>query len=339
MLTSGDEESLLLDIKEGIQYALYLGVQEGRFTEDEIRLDRIRLNKLQYIVNEDRELGLTFGWFKYGPAPEDVTTDTGVALTPRPGDAIAQLDESRLPGRDHLSTEGFAYYFLRELGDEFDRIVTAAETKAYLLEFYDEYAPEDEYAARFADLYGHSVRLQQTLDVIGGGEEWHRNSTELYYELGERFIPVIEEIATFGALEHTLAPLDEYRALLTSIVSEADAVDELSSAQQAFVESAVRKFYSTVWDFVGQEISLETMRGENVDEFRPEVELDAERYRNGSWRAELESLAERRESVGLAPEIEDVEELGTEKSGGNGQSLDDETIESISEMGAEVIHD
>lgn len=340
MLTSGDEESLLLDIKEGIQYALSLGMQEGRFTEDEIRLDRIRLNKLQYIVNEDRELGLTFGWFKYGPAPEDVTTDTEVALTPRPGDAIAQLDESRLPGRDHLSTEAFAYYFLRELGDEFDRIVTAEETKAYLIEFYDEYAPADEYAAKFADLYEHSVRLQRTLDAIGDGRDWHRNSTAYYYELDRKFIPVTEAIATFDCLEHTLAPLDEYRALLTSIVSEADAVGELSSAQQAFVESAVRKFYNTVWDYVAQEISLETMRGENTSELRPEVETAAESYRNGSWRAELESLAERRESVGLDSGIEAVEEPESEgNEADDRQSLDEEIVDSISEMGAEVIHD
>ncbi|ACV12055.1 hypothetical protein Huta_1886 [Halorhabdus utahensis DSM 12940] len=340
MLTPGDEESLLLDIKEGIQYALYLGKQEGRFSEGEIHLDTIRLNKLQYIVNEDRNLGLTFGWFKYGPAPEDVTTDTGVALGPRPGDDIAYLDESRLPSKDHLSTEAFAYYFLRELDDEFDRIVTAEETKVYLVDFYDEYAPKDEYAARFTDLYTASARLQQTLDAIGGGENWHQNSTEFYYELDKKFVSVSEEIAKLDVLEHTLEPLEEYRTLLTSIISEADAADELSSGQQAFINNAVRKFYNTVWDFVGQEISLETMRGENVDELRPEVEANAEKYRDGSWKAELKSLGERRESVGLEPEIEDMEKL---ESGGNGeddeQSLDGETISRVSEMGAEVITD
>lgn len=340
MLTPGDEESLLLDITEGIQYALSLGKQEGRFTEDEIHLDTIRLNKLQYIVNEKRNLGLTFGWFKYGPAPEDVTTDTDVALHPRPGDDIAYLDESRLPSKDHLSTEAFAYYFLRELGDEFERIVTAEETKAFLVDFYDEYAPTDEYAARFTDLYKASARLQQTLDAIGDGKDWHQTSTEYYYELDKKFIPVSEEIAKHDSLEHTLEPLEEYRRLLTSIISEADAEDELSPSQQAFINNAIRKFYNTVWDFVGQEISLETMRGENVDELRPGVEANAKKYREGLWKAELESLAERRASVGLEPEIEDMEEL---ESGGNEQddeqSLDEDMVERISEMGAEVITD
>lgn len=340
MLTPGDEESLLLDIKEGIRYALYLGKQEGRFTEDEIHLDKIRLNKLQYIVNEDRDLGLTFGWFKYGPAPEDITTDTGVALSPQPGDDIAHLGESRLPSKDHLSTEAFAYYFLRELDDEFDRIVTAEETKVYLVDFYDKYAPKDEYAARFTELYKASARLQQTLDAIGDGRDWHQSSTEFYYGLDKKFLPVSEEIAKLDSLEHTLEPLEEYRKLLTSIISKADAKDELSSSQQAFINNAIRKFYNTVWDFVGQEISLETMRGENVDELRPKVETNTEKYRDGSWKAELDSLAERRESVGLDPEIEDMEKL---ESGGNGeddeQSLDEEMVKRVSEMGAEVISD
>ena len=340
MLTPGDEESLLFDIKEGIRYALYLGKQEGRFTEDEIHLDKIRLNKLQYIVNEDRDLGLTFGWLKYGPAPEDVTTDTGVALDPQPGDDIAHLEESRLPSKDHLSTEAFAYYFLRELDDEFDRIVTAEETKVYLVDFYTEYAPKDEYAARFTDLYKASARLQQTLDAIGDGKDWHQNSTEFYYELDKKFLPVSEEIAKLDCLKHTLEPLEEYRKLLTSIISKADAEGELSSSQQAFINNAIRKFYNTVWGFVGQEISLETMRGENVGELRPKAETNAKKYRDGLWKAELDSLAERRESVGLDPAIEDMEKL---ESGGNGeddkQSLDEEMVKRVSEMGAEVISD
>lgn len=340
MLTPGDEESLLMDIKEGIQHALYIGKQEGRFTEDEIRLDKIRLNKLQYIVNEDRDLGLTFGWFKYGPAPEDVTTDTGVELSPQPGDAIAHLDESRLPSKDYLSTDAFAYYFLRELDDEFDRIVTAEETKVYLEDFYDEYASKDDHAARFTDLYKASARLQQTLDAISDGKEWHQNSTEYYYELDRKFMPVSEGIAKLETLEHTLEPLEGYRKLLTSIISEADAEEELSAAQQAFINNAVRKFYNTVWDFVAQEISLETMRGENVDGLRPGVETNAEKYREGSWRAELKSLSERRASVGLETKIEDIEELDSGRNEQNDeQSSDEEMIKRVSEMGAEVITD
>ncbi|WP_206536968.1 hypothetical protein [Natrinema gari] len=338
MLTPGDEESLLMDIKEGIQYALYLGKQEGRFTEDEIRLDRIRLNKLQYIVNEDRDLGLTFGWFKYGPAPEDVTTDAGIELGPRQGDEIDHLEETRLPSRDFLTTEAFAYYFLENLNGEFNEIVTTEGTKTYLEDFYKKYAPNDEYAARFTDLYIESARLQQTLDIIGNNKEWHDNSTEYYYELNRKFVPVSEELSKHESLEHTREPLEEYRKLLTSIISEADAKEELSTPQQAFINNAIRKFYNTIWDFVAQELSLRTMRGDNVGELRPDVETNAEKYRDGLWKKELRSLKERRHSVDLEPDLEDIEELDSEGNPGNdGQTLSGELIEQVSTMGSEVI--
>ena len=337
MLTPGDEESLLADIKEGVLYALFLGKQDGRFTEDEIHLDTIRLNKLQYIVNEDRDLGLTFGWFKYGPAPEDVTTDDGIGLQPLPGEEISQLEESRLPSKGHLSTEAFAYYFLRELGEEFDEIVTADETKRYLEGFYRQYAPDDESAARFTELYVSSVRLQRTLDTIGEDRSWHDTSTEHYYELEKRFRPIIDELWKHESLEHTIEPMEEYRRLLTSVIAEADTQDELSSSQQAFITHLVRTFYRTFWDFVGQEISLRTMRGENVDQLRPNVEASAERYRNGSWQQEINSLEARRGSLGLEADLDDVDDLGPSGNDEDGQSLDEDLVENVSRVGAEVI--
>lgn len=339
MLTPGDEDSLLMDIKEGILHALYLGKQEGRFTEDEILLDKIRINKLQYIVNEDRDLGLTFGWFKYGPAPEDVTTEDGLDLKPLPRDAISQLEESRLPSKDYLSTEAFAYYFLRELGDEFDRIVTADETKIYLADFYQQYAPYDEHATKFTDLYIESARLQQVLDTISEDSSWHDDSTNHYYELERRLGMVIEELSRLESLEATIKPMEEYRRLLTSVVAEADSQDELSTTQQAFINHLIRVFYRTIWDFVGHEISLRTMRGENVDELRPDVEATVERYREGSWQQDVNSLESRRSALELEENLDDVDDLSPVGNDENDQSLDEDLIELVSRAGAEVIRE
>lgn len=339
MLTPGDEESLLLDIKEGILHALHLGKQEGRFTEDEIRLDKIRLNKLQYIVNEDRDLGLTFGWFKYGPAPEDVTTDDGLGLQPLPEEEISQLEESRLPSKDHLSTEAFAYYYLRELDDEFDRIVTADETKVYLEDFYEEYAPNDESAAKFTDLYIASARLQQVLDAIKEDSSWHDESMEYYYELEKRLGEVIDELSMLESLDATIKPMEEYRRLFTSVIAEADSQDELSNGQQAFIKHIVRVFYRTIWDFVGQEMSLQTMRGDNVDELRPNVETAVEKYRGGSWQQEITAMESRRSALSLEEDLNDVDELGPVGNGEDNQSLDEDLVELVSRAGAEVIRE
>jgi len=335
MLTSGDEESLLADIKEGIQYALFLGKERGRFTEEEIRLDKIRLNKLQYIVNEDRDLGLTFGWYKYGPAPEDVTSDHDAGLMPSPGPEIPHLEESRLPASDHLSTEEFAYYFISELGEEFDKIVTSEDTKEYLEDFYAKYAPRDRYAARYTDLYIASARLQQILDKIKDDGSWHEDSTHYYYELEKRFTPVINEIAKHEELEHTTEPLREYQKVLTSVIAEADAMEELSSGQDAFISNAVRKFYTTIWDFVAHEVSLNTMRGDNVESLRPSVKATANTYRDGSWEDELDSIRKRRGHFDFDPNREPSEQQGNGES--EEHSIDDSLLSAVSQTGAEVI--
>lgn len=335
MLTSGDEESLLADIKEGIQYALFLSKEQGRFTEEDIKLDKIRLNKLQYIVNEDRDLGLTFGWYKYGPAPEDVTSDHDANLMPAPGAEISYLEESRLPTSDFLSTEEFAYYFISELGEEFDKIVTAENTKEYLEDFYAKYAPRDRYAARYTDLFIASARLQQTLDKIKDDRRWHEDSTHYYYELEKRFTPVINEAAKHEELEHTTEPLREYQKVLTSVIAEADAMEELSSGQDAFISNAVRKFYSTIWDFVAQEVSLETMRGDNVDSLRPSVEATVETYRGGSWEDELDSIRDRRGYFDLDPDREPSEPQGNGEAAE--QSIDDALLGAVSRTGSEAI--
>lgn len=335
MLTSGDEESLREDIKEGIQYALFLGKERGRFTEDEIRLDKIRLNKLQYIVNEDRELGLTFGWYKYGPAPEDVKTGNEIKLDPKSNDEISYLEESRLPSRDYMSTEAFAYYFISELGEEFDRIVTAESTKEYLEEFYTKYAPKDRYAARYTDLYVASARLQQVLDRILSDEAWHEDSTHYYYELEKLFAPVISQVSRHEELEHTAEPLREYQRILTSIIAEAGTKEDLSSKQQSFIKNTIRKFYSTIWDFVSQEISLETMRGENITSLRPSVEATVETYRKGSWESELNGISRRRRYFDLDPNREPSEPPGSETK--EAQSLDTDLLGGVSRAGSEVI--
>lgn len=336
MLTRGDEESLMADITEGIQLALFLGKEEERFSEDQINLDKIRLNKLQYIANEEYDLGLTFGWFKYGPAPEDNAIGEEPDLSPHTQEELPYVEQSRLPSKEFRSPEAFAYYFLEDLGDEFVSIVTAENTKEFLEEFYGQYAPADQYAAPYTDLYVASARLQQELDPVGEGREWHDNPTEIYYTIDRRFAAVQEELAKHDNLTDTQEAVDRYQRLLTSILAEAGKEENLSLKQQSFINNAIRKFYNTIWNYVALEISLDTVRGENADKLRSSIETSVEDYRHGDWETELRALSDRRTSVGLERDIDDIEQ-------GNGgeeeQTLDPEFVEKISQAGAEVIRE
>ena len=356
MLTPEAEVALRMDIREGVQYALSLGIEEGRFDESSIQLDRVRLNELQYLAARGCDLGLTFGWFEYGPAPADTAAGTAETFRSRSGDRLSprsaedrrprsgeELDrpaESRLPATGHRSPEAFAAYFLGERGDEFDRIVTAPPTKASLVEFYETYAPQDDRAAPFVDLYTASARLQQTLDRLVAGQDWHDDATGLYYEADERLRRVEAELRNHDPLAETVAAAVAYRRLLTSVVAEAVAEPALSPRQQAYLGSVVQTFYGTIWNFVAHEVSLATIRGDNAAALRPVVAATAERYREGAWREELTSLSDRREAVGLAADLDDDGALATSATSAvtdDTQSLDDDLVRGVAEAGSEVI--
>lgn len=194
--------------------------------------------------------------------------------------------------------------------------------------------------SNFTELYIASAGLQQTLNEIAGGKEWHQQSTEYYYELDKKFLTVTTEIAKHDSIAHTAEPLEHYRELLTSVISEADSIAELSPSQHAFINEAIQKFYNPIWDFVAQEIALVKSREEQRNRLLPSVITNVEQYRTGSWETELQSVEQKRESVGLGADLEDCENLESGRSEQDDeQSIDDEMLKQISEMGAEVISD
>jgi len=136
--------------------------------------------------------------------------------------------------------------------------------------------------SNFTELYIASAGLQQTLNEIAGGKEWHQQSTEYYYELDKKFLTVTTEIAKHDSIAHTAEPLEHYRELLTSVISEADSIAELSPSQHAFINEAIQKFYNPIWDFVAQEIALVKSREEQRNRLLPSVITNVEQYRTGS---------------------------------------------------------
>jgi len=89
MLTLGDEDDLLKDIEEGIQIAME---REG-YPSDAV--DPIKVNKLAHFAVQDLGVPLTYGWYKYGPAP--VFDTSSARLGPASESEIKASDEPRLP--------------------------------------------------------------------------------------------------------------------------------------------------------------------------------------------------------------------------------------------------
>ena len=76
MITLGDEDDLLDDIKEGVEIAMQRrGYNSGN-------IDPIKFNKLTYLAIHEYDIPITYGWYKYGPAPANVAHQS-ITVRPR----------------------------------------------------------------------------------------------------------------------------------------------------------------------------------------------------------------------------------------------------------------
>jgi len=267
MLTPGDEDAILKDIKEGVEIAMH------RRNHPVSDIGPIKINKLAYLAI--RRFGLdeiTFGWYKFGPAPVDVSGSsdpqgTSVEISPRAREEIRAAESSRIPtpSNRYPSPEEFAHFFLDDL-EEFDQIINTP-TKQYLVEFYEEHAP-----ASYRDLYIKSAKLQQTLDEIGDDERWHETAEQHYDDVGEELNEVLAELIQAPQLSESVVPFRQYSGVVKNILAAASSQENISETQQRFISQVVDFFYGSTWKYVALLMSKDTVRGDNDERLRNSTE-------------------------------------------------------------------
>jgi hypothetical protein len=299
MFTLDEEEALLADIRDGISIAVHRAIDRGRFPESAVRLDPIRLNKLAYLTIQDRDLDITFGWYKYGPAPitpQRLRREQG-GIEPRPQSAFTAAEESRVPSSGSLSAEEYAYYFLRDLA-EFDWLVTADDTKELLERFYREFCPDDSEAASYTDLYVQNATVQQALDVFGNSG-WHRTGEDHYTTVDAAFGDLLLTMVDHPELDEAIEYLRGYEGLFKEVLAIAQEQSELTAGQQRYVSNVVRFYYEFVWALPALLVSRETVRGPNAERLRSSVEADLDDLRS-DFERELHALESRAASFDLS---------------------------------------
>jgi hypothetical protein len=324
MITLGDEDDLLKDIEEGVEIAIH------RLGYDADAVDPIKFNKLGYLAIHEFDLPITYGWYKFGPAPVNTATQS-VNIRPAPPNGIVAADEPRLTdiNLDNRSPEEYSYHFTDDL-QEFDRILETP-TKDYLVRFYFEHAPD-----RFRDLYVASVELQQVLDDIESDPSWHEEGTEYLDLLRTRFPRVISEVRATPVLEESVSAIEAYGTLLTDIVETAVERPALTEAQQRFLGRVVRFFYGGAWKYVALLVSRETVDlspGTNQDRLRNNIDEDIRQLRT-EYDQELNRLAERAERFELLSESPDFDERREWATGGldADETFDTEETASLSDI-------
>lgn len=281
MLTRADESDLIDDITEGIGVAL-----EWRCASA-TSIDSIKLNKLVYLAVQRLEVPLTFGWYKYGPAPVDLQySETAVTATSQ--DDLDAPNDSRLPERDYYSPMEYAYFFHDTL-DEFDDILQAP-TKEFLISFYEREAPKP-----YVDLYVKNAQLQQVLDEIKADATWHDDVDMYYREVSQRIGELTRELMKIEALREVHTPFRLYVRFLKRLIATASTQDSLSASQQRFMKRIVDYYYGGAWKYVALKISENTVPlspGHNKEKLLTSIENDRQEMRN-DYQDDLDTFKER----------------------------------------------
>lgn len=325
MITLGDEDDLLDDIKEGVEIAMQ---RRGYDSED---IDPIKFNKLAYLAIQEYDVPITYGWYKYGPAPANVAHQS-ITVRPRALDEVPAVEEPRVQSvnHDYLSPEEYSYYFSDDL-EKFENILETP-TKEFLVQFYFDYAPD-----RYRDLYVASAELQQTLDRIKADKSWHDEKEEYVILLTERFPRAIHEIESNTLLYESLESMKNYEQLLMNVVTAASDQDELSESQQRFIKRVVDYFYGGAWNYVALLISRDTVElspGENKSKLRNSIGENLRELRN-QFDTELSRLEERAEQFDLISESPGELHAGTIQNSEDEfewEEFDEENTTSMQEM-------
>lgn len=319
MLTSEDERAILDDLRDGVELALH---ERGAAPE---AVDRIGFNKLAYLAVREYDLPVTYGWYKYGPAPADTARVTD-SLTPRSASEIRAIDEPRVRSVNHdlLGPREYALFFTRDC-EEFDSVVETP-TKEYLLDFYFQFAPD-----RYRDLYVASTELQQSLDRLDD-PTWHTDADRTITTVTERYTRLLREVVANPVLREASGPVREFGETLCGILDEAATQDELSESQQRFLGRVVDFFYGNPWTYVALLISKDTVDespGTNRQRLKNATDDDLRSLR-ATYDDELRRLREqatRRDLRGPETDCEHFSnDLDRYETGGEYAPSDDETV-------------
>ena len=268
MLTRADESDLIDDIKDGIGIALnWRGASANS-------IDSIKLNKLVYLAVKRLNIPITFGWYKYGPAPVDLQYSE-TAVRSKTQEECDAPHESRLPERDFYSPLEYAYFFDNEL-DDFEQILQAP-TKEFLVSFYKREAPD-----KYKSLYIKNAQLQQILDEIESDASWHEDVDIYYREISQRAGELTRELMQIESLRETQSSFRKYVRFLKSLIAHTSEHDSLSDTQQRFVKRIVGYYYGGAWKYVGLKISENTVHlspGTNQQKLLTSIENDRQEIR------------------------------------------------------------
>lgn len=305
MLSLRGEKGFFDDVKKGVDIALRSLTEETGYEIEAGDVDPIKLNKLAYFVIQDFDevQGITYGWYKYGPAPDYGKKQYDDEIEdPDPRDAEEVPGSGRsFVGPDYPGPEAIADYLLEDL-DWFEHIISTP-TKEFLVEFYGNHGPRE--PENFRDLYKESAILQQSLDTIKEDDGWINHADTLHDEVSERMNTVNRELLNLTTTEEARNDFREYSRVLNNILVHSIDKESLTASHQSFIEDVINFYYGYAWKYVALLISQATASGRHEDQLRNSIEANLSEMR-AQYDNELSSIIDDARRYDLYPEVPDL---------------------------------
>ena len=288
MVTPWEEEQLLKDVMDG------LGVAIHDTQVDIEKLNSIKLNKLFYLAVDEFDLPITYSWFIYGVSlgykSDDVDSVESRSLSDLPSPDEPSIGEPW----DYPTPEEYAYFFKRDV--DLNNIFRE-NTKEYLGEFYDGYAPEE-----YKQVYTSCAILQKSIDQVLQADyeeflsEYQSDEDTLKQEIQDLSTDIllnehIDDEATdaFSAYSHLVMEVLDYISL-----------DDLSKREFSTFEDILHFFYSHAWRYVALMISEQTVTGPSRRELLKGAVSDLDSLEK-TYSEELAALRNKAERDGILP--------------------------------------
>lgn len=280
MVTPWEEEQLLSDVMDGLGAAIH----DSQVNPEE--LNSIKLNKLLYLAVDEFDLPITRSWFLFGVSLGYKTDDVN-ELEPSALDDLPSPDEPSIGHSwDHHSPEEYAYFFKQDVSLE---DIFREDTKEYLGEFYDGYAPD-----QYKKVYVSSARLQKSIDEMLQGDFTRDIDLEQEFQQLSTDILLNEDID-----DEATESFNAYAHLVTDITDHV-SISELSERQVSTLEDVLYFFYSHAWRYVALTISEKTAAGPNRRELLKGAVNDLDSLEK-TYSDELEAVRHKAERDGILP--------------------------------------
>ena len=249
MVTPWEEKQLLQDVMDGLSVAIH------DTDADVEKLNSIKLNKLLYLAVGEFDLPITYSWFLFGVSLGYKSNDVD-SVEPRSLSDLPSPDEPSIGQTwDNPTPEEYAYFFKRDVNLE---DIFHENTKEYLGEFYDGYAPEE-----YKEVYILSAIFQKSIDEILRTD--YEEFTAEYQDREDILKQELQNLSMGVLLNEHIGDeaTDAFSAYSHLVMDTLDhiSLDDLSKREFTTFEDVFYFFYTHAWRYVALAISEETVTG------------------------------------------------------------------------------